>query len=188
MEDNGMTTAKKAFTQWGLPLGLLNAAIYGLLYALNTELLVSFWLGFGLIALNGALLIWSLLQTRKAAGGYAEFRDLWGIWMGVALGLVLVTTAFNVVLYKVIDPTLSEQIQVLVQEKTIEWMESMGTPQEDVDKALARMEQQKGEDPFGPMRLLMSFFGTLLFQAIVGAIFAAIFKKNKPLFAPSDEA
>jgi hypothetical protein len=170
MENDGMTTAKKAFTQWGLPLGLLNAAIYGLLYALNTELLVSFWLGFGLIALNGALLIWSLLQTRKAAGGYAEFRDLWGIWMGVALGLVLVTTAFNVVLYKVIDPTLSEQIQ------------------EDVDKALARMEQQKGEDPFGPMRLLMSFFVTLLFQAIVGAIFAAIFKKNKPLFAPSDEA
>jgi hypothetical protein len=188
MKNDGMTTAKKAFTQWGLPLGLLNAAIYGLMYALNTKLLVSIWLGFGLIALNGALLIWSQLHARKSAGGYAEFRDLWGVWMGVALGLVLVTTAFNVLLYKVIDPTLSEQIQVLAQEKAVEMMESMGTPQEKVDKALARMEQQKGEDPFGPMRLLMSFFGTLLLQAVVGAIFAAIFKKNKPLFAPSDEA
>lgn len=188
MENNGMTTAKKAFTQWGLPLGLLNAAIYGLVYALNTQLLVSLWLGLGLIALNGGVFIWALVQTRKAAGGYAEFRDLWGVWLGAALGLVLVTTAFNALLYKVIDPTLSEQVQVMAQEKAVEMMESMGTPQEDVDKALARMEQQKGEDPFSPLRLLMSFFGSLLAHVVLGAIFAAIFKKNKPLFASSDEA
>ena len=39
-----------------------------------------------------------------------------------------------------------------------------------------------------PLRLLMSFFGSLLVHVLLGAIFAAIFKKNKPLFAPSDEA
>jgi|LauGreDrversion4_2_1035121.scaffolds.fasta_scaffold319974_1 hypothetical protein len=188
MENNGMNGPKKAFTQWGLPLGLLNAAIYGLVYALNTQLLVSLWLGLGLIVLNGGVFIWALVQTRKSLGGYAEFRDLWGVWLGAALGLVLVTTAFNALLYKVIDPTLSEQVQVMAQEKAVEMMESMGTPQEDVDKALARMEQQKGEDPFSPLRLLMSFFGSLLVHVVLGAIFAAIFKKNKPLFAPSDEA
>ncbi len=183
-----MEGPKKAFTQWGLPLGLVNAAVYGLAYALDTEWLVSFSLGLGLIALNGGVFIWALVTTRKSFGGYAEFRDLWGVWLGAALGLVLVTTTFNVLLYKVIDPTLSEQIQVLAQEKAVEMMESMGTPQEDVDKALARMEEQKGEDPFSPMRLLMSFFGSLLVHVVLGAIFAAIFKKNKPLFAPSDEA
>lgn len=187
MENNGTNGPKKAFTQWGLPLGLLNAAIYGLVYSINTKLLVSLSLGLGLIALNGGVFIWALVQTRKSMGGYAEFRDLWGVWLGAALGLVLVTTAFNALLYKVIDPTLSQQVQVMAQEKALEVMESMGAPQEDVDKALARMEQQKAEDPFSPMRLLLSFFGSMLVHAALGAIFAAIFKKNKPLFAPSNE-
>lgn len=183
-----MSAAKQAFVQWGIPLGLVNVAIYGLVYALDAKLLVSFGLGGGLIALNGAVLIWGLLSARKAQGGYSSFRSLFSVYMGIAVGLVLTTTVFNYTLYTWIDPTLSDQVMAWSQEKTVAMMESMGTPDEEIDKALAKMERMEGENLFTPGRMALSFFSSLLIQAVLAAICAAIFKKNKPLFAPSDEA
>jgi hypothetical protein len=188
MEENQMNAAKQAFVQWGIPLGLVNATVYGLVYSLNAKLLVSIGLGVGLIALNGAVLIWALIRARKAQGGYASFRSLFSVYMGIAVGLVVLTTAFNYTLYTWIDPTLSEQVMAWSQEKTVAMMESMGTPDEEIDKAMAKMESMEGQNLFTPGRMALSFFSSLLVQAVLAAIFAAIFKKNKPLFAPADEA
>jgi hypothetical protein len=188
MEENQMNAAKQAFVQWGIPLGLVNVAIYGLVYSLNAQLLVSVGLGVGLIALNGAVLIWALIRARKAQGGYASFRSLFSVYMGIAVGIVLFKAVFDFVLYTLIDPTLSDQVIVWTQEKTVAMMESMGTPDEEIDKAMAKMESMEGQNLFTPGRMALSFFSSLLLQAVLAAIFAAIFKKNKPLFAPADEA
>lgn len=186
--ENEIKSPKSAFLHWGLPLGLANAAVYSLVYAFDTPSLVSFTLGGVLLVLNGFAFIGGLWYARKNAGGYAEFKDLFGVWMGLALGLTLVVNSFNLLLYKVIDPTLTEQVQVWSQEKAVSMMESMGTPQEEVDKAIAKMERQKQVDPFSPKTLVFTLFASLLGYAVLGAIFAMVFKKSKPLFAPSNES
>ena len=50
------------------------------------------------------------------------------------------------------------------------------------------MESMEGQNLFTPGRMALSFFSSLLVQAVLAALFAAVFKKNKPLFAPADEA
>jgi hypothetical protein len=104
------------------------------------------------------------------------------------VGIVLFKAVFDFVLYTLIDPNLSDQVIVWTQEKTVAMMESMGTPDEEIDKAMAKMESMEGQNLFTPGRMALSFFSSLLVQAVLAALFAAVFKKNKPLFAPADEA
>jgi hypothetical protein len=81
-------------------------------------------------------------------------------------------------MYHVIDPDLRTMVNEMSQEKALSWMEKMGTPQEAIDKQMAKMSEEDqtsvGNNLFGlAMALIFGFFISLIISLIV--------RKNPPL-------
>ena len=66
--------------------------------------------------------------------------------------------------------------------------EKMGMNQDQIDEAIGKASQSmKSQFDPGAMDLLKNLGIGILFQFIMSLIFAAIFKKNQPVFAPVEE-
>jgi hypothetical protein len=162
--------------QWGLILALVNIAIQAISYMINKQWLVSFWLGGISLVINIILLIIPVIKYRKELGGYIDFKNAFFVCLLVYLGSSLISTVFQYVLYNIIDPELSTYVKEKVLESTSSMMEKFGTPQEDMEKALADIEKQDFSQT--PAKLGKQFLWGILFGGIISLIIAAILRKQ----------
>jgi tetrahydromethanopterin S-methyltransferase subunit G len=83
-------------------------------------------------------------------------------------------------LYNVIDPTLADFIKQESIEKMASFMEKFGTPAEEIDKAITKIEAE--DMSMSPARIGKSFIFGILFSAVVALIIAAIIRtKTQPV-------
>ena len=187
METTLQDLNKSAITN-GLIIGALSVVIGVVTYYVAPSLMGSTSYGIGLMIVSIGLYIFFTLDLRKKIGGYWDFKTaLKGIFlMSFIAGLFSIL--FNYVFYKFVEPGAFESISGYISEGMSGTLENLGMQQEQIDEAVAKqLETMRGQ--FDPtLKDLAKNFGiAVLIQFIMSLIFAAIFKKEQPVFASTEE-
>ncbi len=179
-ETNEQPTLVQHAAKWGLIVGGASILIYGALYAIDLTLMVQ--LKFALFLLVGyiAAVIYAGIEYRNQNGRYISYGKAFqhGIIMvvtGMALG-----TAFNMLLYHVIDPELPRKLLDASMENTRAMMESFGTPADAIDDAMAKAEESAAAN-FTVMGQIKGFFIGMIINAIVISITSLVVRKTEPV-------
>ncbi|MES3017872.1 MAG: DUF4199 domain-containing protein [Bacteroidota bacterium] len=178
----------KAATNNGLVIGILSVILGIVTYYVAPALFGSMWFGIGNMIFLLVVYIFFTIDLRKKVGGYWNFKQAFrGIFiMAFVAGLLL--TVVNYVFYQFVEPDAFTKISGFVEEGATKTFESMGMDEDQIETAVS--EQLKGmKKQFNPtpMDMLTNFGIALLVEAIMSLIFAAIFKKEAPIFAPVED-
>jgi tetrahydromethanopterin S-methyltransferase subunit G len=178
--ENDKPTILNQGMKFGLILGLTQIAISLLLYLIDKTLLVSMWVGFTILVISIVLMVLPVKSFKKMQGGIITFKDAFLVCLATVICSLLITSIFNFVLYNVIDPTLADFIKQESIEKMASFMEKFGTPAEEIDKAITKIEAE--DMSMSPARIGKSFIFGILFSAVVALIIAAIIRtKTQPV-------
>jgi hypothetical protein len=178
---------KEASTN-GVIVGILSVVIGIVVYYAAPSLLGS--IGFGIASGVISLLIYIFftIDLRKKIGGFWSFREaLKGIFL-MAFVAGLLYSVVNFAFYKFIEPNAFETVASYMEKGTSDTFEKMGMDQDSIDEAISgQMEAVK--EQYNPT--LAQFFKNLgiavIVQFVMSLIFAAIFKKEEPIFASAIE-
>lgn len=164
--------------KWGLIIGLLSCTLFTIqnLYLANN--LIAYM---GDFVLNGiiilVLLTMAAKKQRNAMGGYISLKDAFQcIFVGILIILVI-QTIYSHIYLNFIDP----DFPVRMKEATLSFTQRMGAPQDKIDEAARRFdEEMKQRQQIGTQ--VFSFFWSIVIYSIFGFICALIVRKNKPEF------
>ncbi|WP_166334388.1 DUF4199 domain-containing protein [Sphingobacterium chungjuense] len=122
------------------------------------------------------------VRLRRQAGGYWDFRTaLSHIFIVLAVSVVLSTVGSKIV--SRVMPALEERAIDNMMNLSIESLESMGFPDEQIDSTVEQLEVQKeGLYTFSFANLIQALAVSLIMYFILALILAAIFKKEQPIF------
>ncbi|SFC60584.1 Protein of unknown function [Parapedobacter composti] len=128
------------------------------------------------------------IRLRKNIGGYWTFKQaLVGIFVMFLVSWAL-STAVGLVFERFIEPDIRERMLMNVQNNLITFLENQQVPDEDIDKATASIDQAiEGAANMTWGQQFKSYAIMIIVQFVVAMIFAAIFKRNPPMFAVYDE-
>lgn len=139
------------------------------------------------IVVGIALAVFFILDMRKKAGGYWTFSEaLLHIFIMFLVSAAIVYV-FTIVFGKFIDPTYPERMKELIAGKTEEMLSSLGVDESRMEEMTATQAAQM-ESQFNPTfsQAIVGFGIQAIMYGIGAMIFAAIFKKSKPLFISED--
>lgn len=172
----------------GLIVGAVTFVLGILIYYVSPNLMGSTFFGIGMMLLSLGLYIYFTLDLRKKVGGYWSFRQaLNGIFL-MAFIAGLVTTLGNFVFYKFIEPGAFDKISAIVSESLYGTYEKLGMDEETIDKTIEKvMEGMKSQFNPSVMDLVKNLGVGVIIQFVMSLIFAAIFKKEEPIFGGSTE-
>lgn len=173
----------------GVIIAIISIAIQLIIYYAMPSLFGSVGTGIGIWVVLLIIYVLLTLDLRKKIGGFWSFKDaLKGIFL-MSLIANAGSAVFNFIFYKFLEPNAYDKIIGFVTEGLTGTYEKMGMSQDKVDEAIAQVETSL-KSQFQPS--ILDFLKTLGISILVGfvmsLIFAAIFKKNPPMFAPAEEA
>ncbi|WP_118194909.1 DUF4199 domain-containing protein [Albibacterium indicum] len=180
---NGNISATSLAVKYGLIWSAINIVVFLLVYYGMPQIMgtwkhsiIQFVVGIGLA-------IYFTLEIRKQIGGFWSFKEaLKNIFILFIIPTVVVYF-FSIIFGKWIEPEYPAKITEISLNATTEMMESMTTDQEVIDETIAEME--KGlEKQFNPgiMDILQSIAISALIYFVGALIWAAIFKRDRPVF------
>lgn len=178
----------KAALNNGLIIGIIMSAIGVVTYYMFPSLLGSMSFGIGLMIVSLLIYIFFTLDLRKKIGGYWNFKEaLKGIFI-MAFVAGLLYAVFNYVFYKFLEPGAFEKISGYIEQGMTKTFENMGMDQDKIDEAVSKqVEQMKAQYDPTPLEFIKNLGIGILIQFVMSLIFAAIFKKEAPFFAPIEE-
>ncbi|MCL7987374.1 DUF4199 domain-containing protein [Sphingobacterium sp. lm-10] len=188
------TDLKKQAAIYGVILGVISfvLAIITLIIGANASGIMTVSFVSILLVYVVPLVITCLLavRLRRMVGGYWDFRTaLSHIFIMLAVSVVLSTVGSKIV--SRVMPSLEERAIDNMMNNSIESLESMGFPDEQIDATVEQLELQKeGLYTFSFVNLVQALAVSLIMYFILALILAAIFKKEKPIFidVPADNA
>ncbi|MGI9552595.1 MAG: DUF4199 domain-containing protein [Aurantibacter sp.] len=173
------TSQQSHVIKWGLIIGIINIIVVLLVYMVDVTMMVGFsFLGIFLV-LNIALIIYAGIEWRKANGGFLSFKSAFLTTFFTFVVAGLLGTAFNLLLYNVIDTGLSETLTDASIEQAESMMERFGMPEDQMDEALEKARAD-ATDRFSIGGQLMGFVYGLIFYAVISLIVGAIIKRKNP--------
>ncbi|HEY1024133.1 MAG TPA: DUF4199 domain-containing protein [Sphingobacteriaceae bacterium] len=187
MEGSIENLNKSALTN-GAVLGVISFVITILIYYMAPALLGSTMFGFAMMAVSLVLYIIFTLDLRKKIGGFWSFKDaLRGIFL-MAFISGIISLLGNYVFYNFIEPGAYEKISEHVVNGLTSTFENAGMNQEQIDETLEKM-QESLKSQYSPTLgdLFKSLGFAIIIQFVMSLIFAAIFKKEQPVYAPVEQ-
>ena len=180
--------AKKIAINNALIWTVINVVIFLLVYYASPQLMANPAFGFITIAIGIGLAIYFTLDLRKKIGGYWSFREALGNIFLMFFVQVVVYTLFTTAFAKWIEPEYANMMREATLNATTQMAEAFSSDQEVIDKMIEEAEKsiEKQINP-GPMDLVKGIAIASIFYFIGALIFAAIFKRERPVFAPVDE-
>jgi hypothetical protein len=169
--------------RWGVIIGVIGLLIGIIFYVIDVGMWGNWKIGIVMLLVTLGLVIYAGLQCRRDVGGFLSFKDGWlhGFIVFAIAGFI--STLFQIVMFNVIDPGAVDIIVEKTVENTIGMMESFGAPEDQMDEALERTEEQVIKR-FTVGGALQGFGWALVFYAVLALITGAIsMKKNKELSA-----
>lgn len=187
MEESIQNLNKEAITN-GIIVGVISFTVGILTYYVMPSLMGSTLYGIGVMIFLLAVYIFFTLDLRKKLGGYWSFKEaLKGIFL-IALISGLITTVGNAIFYKFIEPGAYDKISGYVVNGLSSTYERIGMDQDKIDATIEKV-QESLKKQFNP-----SFYDvfkglgiSILTGFIMSLIFAAIFKKERPMFVSAEE-
>jgi hypothetical protein len=182
------STSNKLAINNGLFIGGISAVLNILIYYIYPQMMGNTLYGIFMMFIAMGLYIFFTIDLRKKIGGFWSFKEaLKGIFlMSFIAGLL--STFVNFVFYKFIEPGAFEQISGIIIENLSVTYEKLGMDQDTIDKTIEKvLESMKSQ--FNPsfVDLLKTLGIGVLIQFIMSLIFAAIFKKEQPIFTSTEE-
>jgi hypothetical protein len=182
------STSNKLAINNGLFIGGISAVLNILIYYIYPQMMGNTIYGIFMMLIASGLYIFFTIDLRKKIGGFWSFKEaLKGIFlMSFIAGLL--STFVNFVFYKFIEPGAFEQISGIITENLTVTYEKLGMDQATIDNTIEKvLESMKSQ--FNPsfVDLLKTLGIGVLIQFIMSLIFAAIFKKEQPIFTSTEE-
>ncbi|NMM50274.1 DUF4199 domain-containing protein [Marinigracilibium pacificum] len=163
----------------GLIMGLVFTLITVVIYIIDVSMFGGMTFGLSIFAIYLILIIVFNIRFRKSLGGFWSFKEAFMYNFSLLLCAGLISVVVNIVLFNIIDPEAPKLIAENTVESTINMVEKMGGDPSDIEDQLDETYDNT-INQFSTVGQLKGFGFALIAYAIFGAIFAAIFKKNKP--------
>jgi hypothetical protein len=160
---------------FGVLTGILSALITATIYAVDLNLFVSWWVGVISISIYLVLGIVLLSKTKKELKGIFPFKEAFTTYFICAVIAILIGTAFNILLFNVIDPSAQDTLKEITLKNTIAMMEKFNSPPAAINDVISKM---KDSNPFSTIELLKGSVSSIVFSSIFGLIMAAFFKSK----------
>lgn len=170
---------KSAASKYGPIIAAIGITYTLLAYLIDMKLMVNMWAGISLWVINFILLIISVRAAKKMMDGFISFKNAFSTFLLTFVLSSLLTTVFAILLFGVVDTDAADQLQELTIETSVSFMEKLGTPESEIEKQVAAMEEN---NQFSALSQVKGFFMGIVFYAILGLIVAAVMKKDKPVF------
>jgi hypothetical protein len=168
---------KKNGITFGIVTGLVSILITTTIYLVDLKLFTSWWLGILNIIIYISIGVYLLVKTKKELNGVFPFKSAFTTYFISAVIGILISVAFNIILFNFIDPAAKETIRELTIKFAVEMMEKFNAPREAVNQAIKEMQ---ANDQFSIGQLLKGSIFSIAFSALFGLILAAIFKSKSP--------
>lgn len=166
---------KKNGITFGILSGVVSVLITTLIYVIDINLFVSWWIGSLGIILSIVIACVLLSKTKKELKGVFSFKDAFTTYFIMTLIGILISTVFSIILFNFIDPSLKETIKELTIKSVVSVMEKFGGKTKDINEAISKIQKT---DQFSIASQLKGIFTSLVVSSIFGLILAAIFKTN----------
>jgi hypothetical protein len=164
--------------KWGLIIGITNIILTALVYMIEETLMIKWWFGLLILAVNVILIIHAVNQYRKTFGGFMNFKRSFTVTFLTLIVASIIGTLFTLILYQVIDPDLPARLTKAAIEQTKQMMSNFGAPHAQLDEQLSKIEE-KTASQFTAMGTLKGFGIRLIFYFIISLIVGAIIKKKE---------
>ena len=180
--------AKKAAINNALIWALINIILFLLVYYASPTLMGNFAYGIIQLAIAIGLAIYFTLDLRTKVGGYWSFREALGSIFLMFIVQVVVVTLFTTTFAKWIEPSYADTMREISLNATTRVAEALSSDQEQIDKMIEDAEKNiESQVNPGFMDVVKGLAIAAIFYFIGALIFAAIFKRNPPVFAPVEE-
>lgn len=183
-----METLNKQAINNGIIIGIIGIVIQLLTYYAAPNLLGATWFGIATSIILLAIYIAFTLDLRKKIGGFWSFKDaLKGIFI-MSLVANVGSSIFNYLFYKFIEPGAYDKVVGIVSEGMASTYEKMGMSQDVIDQTMVKViDGLKSQYQPSPLDFIKNLGIIILVGFVISLIFAAIFKKNPPMFAQIEE-
>jgi hypothetical protein len=163
----------------GAIIGGVGIAITALFYVVDESLLANWKVLLVLLVVYLGLVIYLGIHYRNQAGGYMSYGQAFqhGFVMLATAGLI--GALFNGMLYSFIDPGLGQRLADITIEKSTEMMRGFGASENDIDQAVAKMEEDMPKQ-FSFVGQLKGYLWGLITYAIISLITALFVRKTAP--------
>ncbi len=168
---------KKTALNYGLILGAILALTTTLMYVFNNELFTKWWIGILTMFIVIVIGILSVAKCKSLMNGIISFKESFtAYFITIAVGL-FISTLVGILIFNILDPDIAQILQERSIEMTREFMEKFGTPEKDMNEALAKISEQ---DNFSLVSQLKSYVFVLAFQSVLGLLVALIMRRKDP--------
>ena len=171
---------KNPAVKYGLIAGFIGVLLSTLTYAMGVAYMANLWTGLLILVIIIVMYVILSIRIRKDAGGFITFKDAFIRIFIMCLIAGVIGAIYNIILNTLIDPELPQKLQVVIIEKTTSMMEKFGAPQEEIDKAIDKL-QNEAANKFTVLSQLKGLAIMTIVSAIFALILAAIVKKNPPI-------
>ncbi|WP_010250975.1 DUF4199 domain-containing protein [Myroides injenensis] len=176
---------KNSINKIGIRFGLILALYYLLfdciVFYTDQSLFTSLPLGFLNIGVTIVLAVACMLISKKAAGGYITFKDIFTPYLiYIAIG-VTANMAIYYLLFTVADPTAQDSLRETLYQMAVERIDAIGLVDDD---RIAKLEQAKESNPFTFKAQIFAWAGSILKYCILGFLLAAIFRNKSEFMQP----
>jgi hypothetical protein len=169
------TTNKSNSINLGLYLGATLAAIVVLIYAVNLDLMVEWWLSVAFLTVVIAFGVVAAKRAKKNNAGLISFKEAFvNYFLTIAVGTAI-SAVVGIIIFNVVDPEAAAHLNEQILLKSKQMMEGFGMPQEAMATAL---DEASKKDNFSIGSQLQSYVFSLALYAIIGLIVALIVKKT----------
>ena len=168
-------TNKSNSMNLGLYLGATLAAIVVLIYTVNLDFMVEWWLSIALLTVVITFGVVAGIQAKNNNSGFLSFKGAFvNYFLTIAVGTAI-SAVVGIVIFNVVDPEAATYLneQILLNSKQM--MEGFGLPQEAIATAL---DEASKKDNFSIGSQVQSYVFSLALYALIGLIVALIVKKT----------
>jgi len=179
---------KKSATS-GLLLGVILMVLSIFSFYFITSIANSFWMiTFGPIIFSVLipLVVTGIFGSdlRKKIGGFWTFKQATtAMFVMMLVSYAITYVGANVIFGKLIEPQMVEKTQAAVTNATTQMMEKQGVDQEKIDEQTEKMQKQfASQSNSSPVNVLRGIAIALILIFVLALIYAAILKKDPPLY------
>jgi FlaA1/EpsC-like NDP-sugar epimerase len=187
LEQHPVNLKNEAFKN-GFIMAIVSIVIFLVTNYVMPELQGSTWLSVLTVVIGIALAVFFCLDMRKKAGGFWTFSEALKhifIMFILSAGIVYI---FTILFGKYIDPTYPVRMKAMIMDSTESMLSKFGMDESKMDEAL-RNQSEKMDKQLNPSfgDAIAGFGIQAIFYAVGALIFAAIFKKTRPVFPRNAE-
>ena len=163
----------------GLRYGLITGLLYFILlfcrfkfFSSNPSYFVSFAVVSYLIVIT--MYLFSAIARKKELGGYADLKEIFSSVFIVILITELVYIVFNLVYFKILDPSFWENFQASTRIK----LQMAHIPAEQIQQEMKSFKEMENQST--PGSLIRGYGISVVVDCVFGLIFAIILRKQNP--------